>query len=273
MHITSQDHINLLTQIATNKLVVSHHQDNLILYIILCYIMLYCLNDAGSSPQGSATLATPETRTRAPGLQPSFGPSQGSYQSALSPASAAAARSASSQSTQSQASAAGSAASGAAAPPGVITLSGSSNSGNSFASIEGGLAESPPADGGNTAAGGLIGPALAPGAALAPNSRSSGSAALQSQNGGNASASIEGIPANGGGGSSSPSGPALAPSAVLAPTPSFNVTNLAGTKSQLSRKWWLWLLVALATLATWLCCCCCMGAVVVLLQRRKRRIM
>jgi len=157
----------------------------------------------------------------------------------------------------------------------VTTLSGSSNSGNSFASIEGGLAESTPADGANTAAGGLTGPALAPGAALAPNSRSSGSAALQSQNGGNASASIEGIPANGGSSSStsSPSGPALAPSAALAPTPSFNVTDLAGTKSQLSQKWWLWLLVALATLATWLCCCCCMGAVVVLLHRRKRRIM
>ncbi|KAL0054642.1 hypothetical protein WJX82_000357 [Trebouxia sp. C0006] len=77
--------------------------------------------DAGSSPQGSATLATPDTQTRAPGLQPSFGPSQASYQSALSPAStaaAAAARGGSSQGTQGQASAAGSAASGAAAPPG-----------------------------------------------------------------------------------------------------------------------------------------------------------
>ena len=217
-------------------------------------------------------LTAPETQTRAPGMQPSLSPNQGSYQSALSPASAAADRGVSSQSTQSQASAAGSAASAAAAPPWATTLSGNGNSGNSFASTEGGLAESSPADGYNTAAGGLTGPALAPGAALAPNSRSYGSVALQSQNGGNVSASIEGIPANGGG-SSSPSGPALAPSAALAPTPSFNVTDPAGTRHQLSRKWWLWLLVALATLATWLCCCCCMGAVVVILQRRKRRIM
>ena len=200
---------------------------------------------------------------------------RGSGQTALLPAAAALGTSAN---AETPASAVGRAASPAAGP--VATQLGQSSrfdgslATNGVASIESASGENTPAD---DAAAGLYGPALAPSAvvpnaALAPNSRSS-IGALSAANGSNVSASIEGVAAGGSGSTSSSSAPALAPTAALEPKPSFAATDLAGTSDQLSRKWWLWVLVGLATAATWLCCCCCMAALALLHRRSKRRIM
>ena len=147
------------------------------------------------------------------------------------------------------------------------------------ASTESASADDTPITGGNTASSGTLGPILAPQPALAPNQalapkeasapgpRSSSSAAFPSRSGNNASASIEGLPGDGSG--IPTSAPAVAPSPAVAPAAG---SELAGLGTDLSRKWWLWLLVLLATAVTWLCCCCCMGAALLLHRRSKRRI-
>lgn len=145
---------------------------------------------------------------------------------------------------------------------------------NGAASIESASAGDNPVTGGNTVAAGMLGPVLAPQQglapvqALAPGPQSSSSDGFLSRSGNNASASIEGLPADG---SDSTPAPAVAPSAVLAPSSPLASSELAGVKNDLM-SWWLWLSVAMATVATWLCCCCCMAAVLLLHRRFKRRI-
>lgn len=144
------------------------------------------------------------------------------------------------------------------------------------ASVEGAFADSSPVTGGNMATSGASGPvlapkqALAPEQALAPRSQLSSSGVLPTGSGNNATASIEGLPGDGSG--STTSAPAVAPSAAVAPKLP-TASELAGIGTDLGSKWWLWLLVAMATAATWLCCCCCMAAVLLLHRRSKRRIM
>ena len=265
---------------------------DLVAWLSSCILLQLCQCQGLDQSHAATAPMAPASDTAFTNLKPdSLGETQGLVQRALAPAGAASGPESSfargsgytlcSKCKRRKPNCTQSAAASAPAPAiGVPQSSSSGSAGRNSerggaASVESASAEDSPVTGGNTAASGALGPVLAPQQALAPRQAlapgpQSSSGGLPGRSGNNASASIEGLPADG---SDSTSAPAVAPSAVLAPSSPPASSDLAGVRNDLSMNWWLWLLVAMATVATWLSCCCCMAAVLLLHRRSRRRIM